>query len=348
MRKHLLFGVMVATGFIVPGVVRAAPDVTECSGCVNAGVTTCTIDNFFVDDGDVDLEAVYEPLSYSCTRGQYISADDASYKTCLENYYCPGVSSYTYTEGVDGCIEKCPIEYPVSMPGSTSITDCHFKKKLYCSDYNPYTGPGRASYDNAFVECIVYYGEEETNCHVSETDSAKCEITHLDCDEDYVERRVDGKLECVPAKIECKAGTYLPAGAEECALCDPDNYCGGDDFYRNDENNQGIKECPDDLKSPAGSHIEDDCGRLLHIGDKVLHMHRNRDRERPDENHVVAVHVDGVTYYANTTPVADGVKTLDGKDVPLDAEPGDTEYKTMRIKIGDEEYSVHERIYDNE
>jgi len=230
----------------------------------------CDINSFGVDNGDVELEAVWEPVSATCDAGTYFSAEAATASntacvTCPAGFYCAGVTA-AY-DGEDYGKVQCPDG--ISAPGSSSVEDCI-------------------------------------------------------------------------SQVVCNAGTYLPGESSTCVQCLENHWCRGDTFVIGVEEDQGIDACADGLHSPVGSRVEQDCGRVLKVrGDdnveRVLHLHAGDKRTEPS----LAVKIDGVTYYADTTPVIEGVKTLDGRDA------GETDVgNVLRIKVNDVEYSVHETIYE--
>ena len=51
----------------------------------------------------------------------------------------------------------------------------------------------------------------------------------------------------------CIAGKYLKANQKTCSECEIDHYCDGGDYPFNPDEDQGIKECPENSHSVAGS-----------------------------------------------------------------------------------------------
>ena len=96
--------------------------------------------------------------------------------------------------------------------------------------------------------------------------------------------------------IPCNAGYYLPAGEQECAQCLINSYCVGGQYEYSDVTNQGIQSCSANLRSPAGSWEQAQCGRILHIGDNIVYL-RSVKKTTPSLN----VMLDGTVFYGNMT-----------------------------------------------
>ena len=70
----------------------------------------------------------------------------------------------------------------------------------------------------------------------------------------------------VESIFDSKYGEYqMPIINGYCTLCPPNTY---KDFVGNGE----CTPCPDTLISPSGSKSVSECGRVLHIGDKIYHL----------------------------------------------------------------------------
>jgi len=108
-------------------------------------------------DGSATLNAIWNAIEYQCQPGQYLSTSDADYHQCPANSYCNGNGTYTYTDGVDGCLSACPNGYPYSIVGSNSDEMCYNTSTVQCSEANPYFGThGSADYTNSSVACRNY------------------------------------------------------------------------------------------------------------------------------------------------------------------------------------------------
>ena len=323
MLKRLLLACLLAMLYVLPGVA----DVSENSKCNN--------ETFGIFSGVVDVEAVWTANKYTCEEGKYLDVETATCKSCTGNgAYCPGFENLDFNDTNLG-LESCNSEQDgygwLSRTGATSNSECYKESSVACSVLNAYTGGnGNANYANESVDCIIPFSGDRTQC-VPVDDNA-CDIVSLACSDGYKQETVDGSLQCVLNTTECGAGTYLPIGATECAVCPEDSYCPGYSYVVSEHvAGQGIFACLDGLKSPEGARSENDCGRLLHVGDNVLHLHKDKRTE-----HSLVIKVDGIEYYADTTPVSDGViKTINPKSS-----------ETLRVKIGDIEYFVHETIYE--
>ena len=128
-------------------------------------------------------------------------------------------------------------------------------------------------------------------------------------------------------KMTCDAGYYLPANSTECALCLANHYCRGITVAPSDHD-AGIIACTDNATSPAGSTSQSDCGKQIQmrVGDDVLYL-TSSQKTTP----ALAVRVDNKVYYAETSPVSAGEKSMHaGTDSKL------------KTKIDDVEYYIHD------
>ncbi len=313
MCKRMLLAVMLATVFVMP---------------VFAGVTSeskCDMSTLGVAEGGVTLKATWNVRTYNCDPGYYLKSQVGECTICPYGSYCEGIEDVVYDYENHGA-KSCPIGW-TSDKGTASEAGCYQMATVMCSEQNPYTyGHGSAVYANSQTVCKIYYGTED--CIVE--NSQACVILSLNCDAGYRQETVDGVLQCVSSTVECATGTYLPKNSKTCAVCPGDAYCPGGSYEVLNATDQGANACATGLKAPRGARSENDCGRVLHVGDDILHLHKDKRTE-----HSLIVKVDGVNYYADATPITEGVKTIN---------PESTE--TLRIKIDGVEYSVHETIYE--
>lgn len=209
-----------------------------------------------------------------------------------------------------------------------SDADCYKEVSVACSTINPYEH-GTATYRNTSATCRQYYGNESVNNCESVPDST-CAVTGLTCNDGYTLISENGRLGCTQAFVECEAGTYLPANANECVVCTEDNYCLGGLYTPYQSNAQGITPCESGLKSPAGSQKAADCGYILHVGDDKLYLHADKNTSPS-----LVVEVEGQKWYGDATPVANGKKTI-----------SDDTNKTMHMEYKGTEYTVHGRYVE--
>lgn len=131
---------------------------------------------------------------------------------------------------------------------------------------------------------------------------------------------------------DCAPGQYLPENSDACVKCLADSYCSGGAIRIEGlaDRDYGIVRCANGLHAQAGSRTADDCGRILHIGDSNLYLHKDK-RTTPS----LIVEIDGTKFYADTTPISQGEK-------PVSAGA----QKTLRINYKGTEYTVHSAIYE--
>ena len=319
MYKRLLLAVMLATVLVLP---------------VSANVTSeskCDVSALGVFDGAVELEPDWTPESFSCPEGKYLDAQSAECKLCPSGSYCSGFEDVPYNDSNLG-ISTCQTDW-TSDEGTVTESGCYKLNPVTCSERNPYTyGHGSAVYANTNTVCKNYFGTED--CFIE--NSQDCDIISLNCDTGYRQDTVAGDLQCVRAKLTCDAGTYMPGNSETCVPCPGDSYCSGGEYDILVADAQGISACASGLFAPVGARSENDCGRILHVGDNILYLHKDKRTE-----HSLVVNVEGVNYYADATPISEGIKTMDGRDA-TEQDVG----KVLRINIDGAEYSVHDTIYE--
>jgi hypothetical protein len=332
MWKRLLLACVLAILYVLP----VSADVSELQKIV-ADDSKCVNDDLGVYAGNIELRAIWNANTYHCLAGEYLDATNAECTACPGNgTYCPDENDYEYKDDENQGIQSCGLGW-TSETGAHSKSECYKTGTTTCAEYMAYNVEnGTAVYNiNDSFACKQMFGSEQ--CVPQE--GILCSVDHLICNEGFEQKTVDGSLQCVALSKECAAGTYLAVGASECSVCPEGSYCPGMTYTLNDYTElNGITSCPSGLSSPVGSRHEDDCGRILHVGEgekDIIHMHKHKQDKRTE--HSLAVKVDNVTYYADTTPVVDGVD-------PTPINPYTD--KTMRVKIDGVEYYVHERIYE--
>lgn len=60
------------------------------------------------------------------------------------------------------------------------------------------------------------------------------------------------------------------ANTNTCQICSQDSFCPGGNYLISDTVS-GIFDCPSGTYPPEGTSTQDDCGRILHIGNYVLY-----------------------------------------------------------------------------
>lgn len=277
------------------------------------------------DGASVVLRAVWIPKVYRCGQGYYLkkTEDSVDCAICPKDAYCPGFEDHTYTESEYGKTQ-CETGYYTDSTGSTKQQDCYRTRTVSCAEMNPFSCPYIQSvvYDNPTTTCTEHWGGE------SVCDSA-CVITDLVCAPGYKSSHVGNVWSCVEEGVSCEAGKYLPAGANECAVCPADSFCSGGKYTPDNTKNQGIESC-DGLKSPTGSQSERDCGKILRVNGEALYLHADKRGPNPS----LVVEIDGKKWYANTTPVSQGTKPM-----------SEGSNKTVHMLINGQEYTVHTEIY---
>lgn len=345
MRKRLFFTGVMAAILALPAFAQEDTPVVPLNGVENPGqnvenpvqniennndATTssemrCDSETLLVSSGDVAMDAIWNLISKSCDSGKYFDKTSVDCAVCLENHYCPGGEDFS-VESTDNGLVECPESHPYANGSSSAKNSCYKTDSISCSVKNPYThGHGTAVYTNESFTCNTYFGAD-ADCTNESTNA--CDYT-LNCDTGYVSKTVNGVLKCVN-EVSCDAGTYLPAGQVACAECPADHYCEGGTFNVSDSD-AGINSC-NGLKSPAGSIAATDCGRILHIGDNKLYLHSDAEHKTSP---ALVVDINGDRYYADITPVVDGV----GKPISNETD------ESLHVDIEGVEYTIHTRSH---
>lgn len=287
------------------------------------------------DDSETTrLYAQWIARTYTCAAGQYLSAQGC--EECPDGSWCPGVAGVVY-DGADHAIYSCKTKgeyYLHSDNGRDEEGDCYQEVSVSCAVKNPYDPHGVAKYksESGYAACKQYYGSESDKCIMA--DETACDVQGLTCNTGYVLDQNESR--CVPGKVKCLPGTYLPAGAYECVSCTEDHYCPGDQpaFTVPQNNDMGIVSCVDaqtgGTKSPAGAQKIEDCGIVVRVDDVKLYLHSDKATSPS-----FAIAVDGKPWYADMTPVTTCEKTISP----------DTS-KTWHVVREGVEYTVHGRYVE--
>lgn len=86
----------------------------------------CIIDNVGVYQNFSYMLPVYEPNTYTCEPGYYLSADAIECAKCPSGSYCIG-GTYTYSEINNQGISECP-DNTTSSEGSSDLSACNNNK----------------------------------------------------------------------------------------------------------------------------------------------------------------------------------------------------------------------------
>lgn len=293
----------------------------------------CDVETLGVYGGGepVQLLATWRPRIYNCNPGEYLKKTETVVEcaVCPENFYCPGVTEYTYADSDFGK-ESCPEGYIFAAEGSSSSEDCYKSETVLCSEQIPYSEIRHAigaDYNFESVGCTQHWGKD-----VVCSDSS-CKITRLYCESGYQPIYENGAWSCLGETVLCPAGTYLPMNATECAECEENNFClGGQYLLDNNDHDQGMDACKDGLKSPKGAHSDLDCGKILRIDGEALYLHP--DKRGPS---LVVQDSTGKKWYANAS--------LLEKYGPIPLNSGGTS-KQLHVIINGKEYTVHTSVLE--
>ena len=174
---------------------------TNNSQCDNNTLHTTT--------GPATLNAIWNANQYQCYPGQYLSASDADYHQCPANSFCDGNGTYTYTDGVDGCLNLCSAnsrnksDYQYSDAGTTTEDACYKTGTTSCSTHTPYfAAHGTATYTNQTASGRMYLGHNPSDAlnNADESTDVKlnnvsdCNITNVQCDAGYTKTGSFGPL----------------------------------------------------------------------------------------------------------------------------------------------------------
>ncbi len=124
----------------------------------------------------------------------------------------------------------------------------------------------------------------------------------------------------------CDSGYYLPKDANECIKCEKDSYCGGGVFAYNEEEPQGITECPDNMNSAPGAKTAGECGKILHVGEDNMYL-TSEKQTAP----AFAILMNGKTYYAKMSLAENGKKSMNQDTA-----------RSLKVLYNNKEYYVYD------
>ena len=345
MLKRLLLAHFFLVTFAVPAVVYAvetepSPENSDVLIVEEGSLCNHSALNIPEDGSAVILRARWIPKEWHpVPAGQYVSTETGELEICPKDFYCPGIESYTFNEN-DSDEERgefaCAEGFHTDSTASTSAYDCYRSETAACSTQNPYTTEHMVSvkYANDEAHCTQHQGEEAV-CDLS------CDIIGIVCETGYSARKVDGVWTCVGDIVTCEPGKYLSMTTQSCEICQENHFCGGGDYSLTEaqSQDQGIVACKDNLKSPAGTSSEKDCGIILRIDEDALYLHA--DRRDTDHPALVVQDSKGKKWYAPMKDV--GENRVNAKPVNSF---GAT--KQLHVMFNGEEYTVQTSLYNEE
>lgn len=184
---------------------------------------------------------------------------------------------------------------------------------------------GATVYANALYEDTQYTIDPGYYLPGSSETQTQCNQDGYFCPDNMTSDEGSADVSDCSADIHCNAGYYLPANSLVCERCQNNYYCPGGDLTPADAD-VGINECPAGLVAPAGTADIGNCGKVMRIGNNVLYLTQTRQTTP-----ALAARIDGVVYYARTTPVSNGLRHINENT---------TDY--LRTNIDGTEYSIHD------
>ena len=212
----------------------------------------------------------------TCSAGTYFNPgkkDGATCSECGAGDYCAGGTFKSNSVEIQG-VENCPKSDPNSDSGATSEDDCYVAncksgeylpmgsdKCSSCPDGETCNG-GKMKYSAKGNRGISLSCDAGYYLPAGSADCDKCPMGYY-CpglsDADFDEENDQGITQCPASRPfsdgysqdssacraykECQSGTYLPAGALECATCLSGYYCTHGSYQFNANNAQGLTAC---------------------------------------------------------------------------------------------------------
>ena len=212
----------------------------------------------------------------TCSAGTYFNPgkkDGATCSACGAGDYCSGGTFKSNSVEIQG-VENCPKSDPNSDSGATSEDDCYVAncksgeylpkdsdKCASCPEGETCNG-GKMKYSAKGNRGISLSCDAEYYLPAGSSDCEECPAGYY-CpglsDADFDEENDQGITQCPASRPfsgtrsyesnqcyaykTCQSGTYLPAGALECATCLSGYYCTYGSYQFNANNAQGLTAC---------------------------------------------------------------------------------------------------------
>ena len=167
----------------------------------------------------------------ACIMGTYLPANSYVCETCLPGYYCNGTNSpFSFNANNSQGLTQCDAEAPLSNAGATSSSACFSSVTCNAGTYS----------NNGVCETCPenYYCAGGTF-----TTGGTNGLTQCDNNTPYSNTGATSSSDCFAGE-QCQEGMYMPANSRGCEWCTENHYCPGGTYQQNQQNNQGIFDCP--------------------------------------------------------------------------------------------------------
>lgn len=238
-----------------------------CASCLNNA--TCSGGNYTFDEyhdqglvmndiftqditGACKANFVYKPVfeinTYTCANGTYLPADGLGCVACPTDATCNGGTFNYNPTSAQGII--MPFMITQNMPNACDDHPYVYKPYFTANTYTCSAGQYLPADGVACETCLIgnycpggtYTFNETTTQGITACPDNKTSPAGS-----------DDVSDCTVAGVTCAAGYYLPANANECAICLENNYCTGGTYNFDANNAQGITQCDIGYSSAAGA-----------------------------------------------------------------------------------------------
>ena len=241
------------------------------------------------------------PQNFTCESGYFLPANAIACVACPDDYTCNGgtydfnetmaqgispitPNLYTFTNEHNTCSENMVAKRMYAVPRSFTCASGYF---LPANSYNCAICPngytcngGTYVFNSTKAQGLTRNANTYVSSNTNNTCSANLGLVL--------------NAIFIPKVYDCNPGYYLPANTDGCEICLVNNYCAGGTYSFNEEEDQGISECPSGKFSPAGAAI---CyEHKLHVGNESLYLRASK-RTTPSLN----VGYGNEVFYANMT-----------------------------------------------
>ena len=214
----------------------------------------------------------------TCAEKTYLKKGQTSCSSCPAGSYCPG-GIFNYSATINQGINSCPSGYTSNLGDAASETGCYIlvSDGKYIKTATSAT-PQTCEAGTYKTEHIVYYGST-SSCSVcgenSYSDEGAASCTSCDTENGYHNSGDSasdhaGAESCLPPKITCAPGYYLPANSTTCVYISFEgSYCPGGTFYFDTEKDQGKEACPEGYYNTPGATSLDECWIKIEPGQYI-------------------------------------------------------------------------------